>query len=387
MKICLINNLFFPYARGGAEKVVMTIARGLLRAGHEVTIITSRPWFKKRASLNENGPTIYYIRSFYYYLDKIPKFFRLIWHLYDMFDPINFFKVRRILKLEKCQAVITNNLMGISYLVPLAIKNLQLKHIHHVHDIQLIHPSGILNYGEEKKIESYWSRNYAALASQLFFSPAAVIFPTRWLMDRHLDKIFFIKSKRIVLPNPAAFSPTVSQAQSGKFKFLYLGQIEKHKGLILLIQAFKRVNEKFPQTELIIAGEGSELASAKVKARENDNIKFLGWQKEEQVGELLRSSDSLVVPTLCYENCPAVILEAFSAGLPVMAADLGGIGELLSGNAGILFHPANPAELTEKMVWAVENKKNLSEYAKKGREKAVLFRVENYIKELETLIE
>jgi glycosyltransferase involved in cell wall biosynthesis len=384
MKICLINNLYEPYVKGGAEKVAALIAEGLRAAGYEVFIITTKPSGGLRKS--DCGNRIYYLNSLYYNLGKFSKWLRFFWHLWDMFNVINYFKVKNILKKEKCQAVITNNLMGIGFSVPLAIRRLKIKHLHLVHDLQLIHPSGLLCFGAENLIEKLAARNYASLVSWLFASPAVVIFPSRWLRDQHLDKIFFIKSKRIILPNPvapAAVAAGAGQRQSaGAFKFLYLGQIEKHKGVGLLIQAFKMVKEKFGQAELLVAGAGSELAELKSQAEEGSGIKFLGWQNEKRMGELLASCHALVLPTLCYENCPTVILEAFSAGLPVLAADLGGISELVGGQAGVLFKPGDVLDLAEKMVWLVENRNNLAEMIKAGEEKAARCGVENYVREL-----
>jgi len=394
MKICLINNLYQPFNRGGAERITEIIAHGLLKAGHEVFIITTKPrvGFSPPAGGLNLEFRIFYLRSFYYNLNKYSKFFRLVWHVWDMFNFINYFRIKKILKKEKCEAVITNNLMGVGFLTPLAIKRLKLKYLHIVHDIQLIHPSGLLQFGRENIINRQWARNYAGLMSQIFAAPKIVIFPSRWLRDRYLDKIFFIKSKRIVLPNPAPplNLPLIKGENKGEgdnnFKFLYLGQIEKHKGVNLLIQSFKKVKEKFPLAKLIIAGDGSNLDQVKIEAGPDQSIKFLGRQSESELGRLLRTSQCLVLPTLCYENCPTVILESFSAGLPVIAADLGGISELIGENTGLLFRPGNAADLADKMAWAIENKNDLAEMAKAGRIKAESYSVENYIKELEGLI-
>lgn len=387
MRICLINNLYEPYARGGAEKITKIIAQGLIQAGHEVLVITTKPSGEKISGLGR-ALKIYYLNSWYYNLGKLPKFLRLLWHLWNMFDIVSYFKIKKILRREKCGAVITNNLMGLGFLTPLVIRRLKLKHLHLVHDMQLIHPSGLLLFGQEKIIDRIWARNYAGLTSRLLASPRAVIFPSRWLRDRYLDKIFFIKSKRVVLPNPLAPPTAVNFKTAGdNFKFLYLGQIEKHKGLNLLIQAFKKVKEKFPRVELIIAGAGAELENTKLEAQGDDSIKFFGRINEAQVNELLHAGHSLVVPTLCYENCPTVILESFSAGLPVLAADLGGISELLGEDAtGLLFRPGNAADLVDKMEWAISHRDELDRMARAGREKAKQYSVENYIKELERLI-
>ncbi|RLC36433.1 hypothetical protein DRH27_05245, partial [Candidatus Falkowbacteria bacterium] len=74
MKICLINNLYKPFNRGGAETIAQLCALGLESYGNEVFIITTRPRFKKINYKNNNK--IYYINSIFFYLNKIPFFLR-----------------------------------------------------------------------------------------------------------------------------------------------------------------------------------------------------------------------------------------------------------------------------------------------------------------------
>ena len=123
--------------------------------------------------------------------------------------------------------------MGIGFLTPLAIKNLKIKHLHIAHDIQLIHPSGLMYYGKERIINSFFAKIYANLCRLLFGSPDAVIFPSRWLKDLYINRKFFVKSKINVLPNPVEAAAGQFGERSVIFKFLFLGQIEKHKGVFL----------------------------------------------------------------------------------------------------------------------------------------------------------
>jgi len=383
MKICLINNLYQPFNRGGAERVVETIANGLIKAGHEVFIICTKPRFSKLRITNYKL-RIYYLNSLYYNLNKLPKFFRLVWHLWDMFDIVGYFKIKKILQRENCDAVIANNLMGVGFLAVPAVKRLKIKLIQIVHDIQLIHPSGLLRFGEENKINTLLARNYAGLMSRIVDSPDIVIFPSRWLMDIHLDKIFFIKSKRIVLPNPIETSrKAIGGNSAAGFKFIFIGQIEEHKGVFLLIEAFKTIKRKYPEAELTIAGNGSKRTEAEALGA---GVKFLDWPGEAAADKLLSSSHCLVYPSLVYENCPNAIQRALAAGLPVLASELGGIPELLSKNAGILFKPADVEKLAEKMEWIINNQENLNEIITAGKEKAALFRIDNYLKEILKLI-
>ena len=384
MKICLINNLYQPFNRGGAERVVETIANGLIKAGHEVFIICTKPRFSKLRITNYKL-RIYYLNSLYYNLNKLPKFFRLVWHLWDMFDIVGYFKIKKILQRENCDAVIANNLMGVGFLAVPAVKRLKIKLIQIVHDIQLIHPSGLLRFGEENKINTLLARNYAGLMSRIVDSPDIVIFPSRWLMDIHLDKIFFIKSKRIVLPNPIETSrKAIGGNSAAGFKFIFIGQIEEHKGVFLLIEAFKTIKRKYPEAELTIAGNGSKRTEAEALGA---GVKFLDWPGEAAADKLLSSSHCLVYPSLVYENCPNAIQRALAAGLPVLASELGGIPELLSKNAGLLFKPADERALADKMAWVLDNKNNLSAIIQAGQAKAELFKTENYLKEILPLLQ
>ena len=85
MKICLINNLYKPYARGGAERIIELVAEGLEKRGHEVVVVATKPIFKNAECRMPNAEC-YFISGFYYSLGGMPKFLRLFWHLLDMFD-------------------------------------------------------------------------------------------------------------------------------------------------------------------------------------------------------------------------------------------------------------------------------------------------------------
>ena len=381
MKICVINNLYKPFNRGGAEKVMETIIAGLRDAGHKVFIITTNPRFGNFKLENENLD-IYHINSSYYNLNKFSNYSKFFWHILDVFNFVSYFKIKKILRSERCDAVITNNLMGVGFLTPMAVGSLKIKHLHIVHDIQLIHPSGLMYYGEEGIIDNFFAKLYSNVCRRLFAGTPAVIFPSRWLKDFYLKRNFFAQSKIQVLPNPVESALAQAGERPGNFKFLFLGQIEKHKGIFLLINAFNRLKEKYPEVELLIAGDGSQLERAHKLAAENENIKFLGWLGGEAAAESLNSSHCLVYPSLVYENCPNAIQRAIVAGLPVLASDLGGIPELLNKNTGKLFKPADEKDLVEKMSWMIENRNNLNNLGEAGQRQVAVFKTENYIKVL-----
>ncbi len=391
MKICLINNLYQPYNRGGAETVVELMAHGLRQAGHQVFLITTKPYFSKfpisQATQDLAKPDnfqfpIFYINSIFYNLSKTPEFIRIFWHIWDMFDLISYFRVKKILKKEKPDVVITHNLKGLGYLIPRAVAGLKIKQVHYLHDIQLIYPSGLMIYGQEKKINGFLAGIYQQICRWLFGSPHIVISPSHWLLNFHEQNNFFKNSKKIVFKNPVAFALTdlttpLPRDDSFSYKFLFVGQIEAHKGVLFLLKVFK----KFSQHQLLIAGDGSLAAATKKLVDKNNNIKFLGRLNHEKLMEILMAVDCLIVPSLCYENSPTIIRLAQKVGLPVLAADIGGISELVKDNR-MLFKPADEKDLLDKIDWVIKNNNEVKKIGIKSREEFKNYNLENYTNKL-----
>jgi len=391
MKICLINNLYKPYQRGGAERIVELIAEGLQDQGHDVFVITTKPMHVHAKCKMQNAKCkIYYINGLYFNLNSLPKIFRLFWHLGDMFDIGSYFKVKSILEKEKPDIVMTHNLKGVGYLIPRAIKCLGIKHIHTLHDIQLLHPSGLMIYGKESQINSILAKLYANICRWLFASLDVAISPSKWLLEMHANKRFFQDAKKAVLINPTLPPSALTLVRKrgkerGVFRFLYVGQIEDHKGVIFLINTFQILCEDLESNidcELIIVGEGSKIKLAKRLAGNNENIKLLGRKNKEEVEKLMQIVDCLVVPSLCYENSPTVIYEALGVGLPTIASRIGGIEELIHGSAGILFKPGNEGDLMYQMKWAIKNRQELHKIGELGKQKIKQFSLDNYIRKL-----
>jgi len=348
MKIVLINNLYAPWSRGGAERIAEKTVEGLEKAGHEVFVITTAP-------TGSRTPNIFYLPSLFYNLEKYPFSVRFFWHLWDILNFTNYFKIKKILQEQKPDLVITNNLQGIGFLLPRLLRRLKIKHIHILHDIQLLHPSGLMFWGQEKLLNSPHAKIYQALMRRLLGSPIVVISPSKWLLAEHEKRGFFNYSKKVVLPNYFSERRLVENTKykihNTKYNFLYVGQIEEHKGVKFLVETFiKFLSENNQQAELIIVGGGSRLDELKKIAADKKQIKILGRKNAGEVAELMLSSDCLIVPSLCYENSPTVIYEAIAAGLPVIGARLGGITELLEVAGGILFEPGNQNDLLEKMT-------------------------------------
>lgn len=366
MKIALVNNLYFPYNRGGAEQVVFKMAEDFRALGNEVFIITTRP--KKITARrpgknteqindesNQGGEKIYYFPSGYYNLAERSLLWRNFWQLTNILNLKKYLALKSLLKSERPDLVITHNLMGLGFSLPRLLRKLKIKHEHFLHDIQLIHPSGLIFYGQEKKIDSLSAKIYQILTRYLFSSPAKIISPSRWLLERHQERGFFKNSPTEVRPFKKlekSSNLNESTKKNQLKKFLFVGQIEYHKGIFLLIEAFKKTSNS--NLSLTIVGDGQKLEQAQSAAAGDERINFLGRVNFEEAQKIIKNHEALIVPSLCYENSPTIIYEAKNNGLIIIASNLGGIPELLEAN-DYLFKP-EAQKLTEilKLV-SIEN--------------------------------
>ena len=127
--------------------------------------------------------------------------------------------------------------------------------------------------------------------------------------------------------------------------FLYVGRLDELKGIKVLFEAWKLMGADAPH--LIVCGKGP-LEDWCNRQAQGLNIEMKGYVEHRNVREIISQSDALVLPTLWYEGFPMTIVEAFSAGIPVICSDLGNSGSLIEdGITGWKFKAGSPEGLIE----------------------------------------
>ncbi|EKD47448.1 MAG: glycosyltransferase [uncultured bacterium] len=394
MKIGIISNLYPPYQRGGAEHVVVRTVESLMDKGQDIFVITGKP-ISQRGTLEKDTDATERIyrfspRNLYFTLYDYKNIWlvRLLWHIIDTIISFETTEIEKVLFREKPNAVITHNLKGIGLRTSRLIQYMGIPHIHVMHDLQLIYPSGLLIHGKEHE-SAIFKPAYAVyrfFTRRAFGKPDCVIFPSKFLLEKYQEFKFLKGVKSIVIPNPApTFNVEIrTERMPGSLRLLFVGQLERHKGIRLLIKAFKKL--KF-DAFLNIAGEGTERAYVEREAKANKPITDLGFVSMEQLIDCLKSADALIVPSLCYENSPTVIYEALSAGVPVIASDIGGVGELMDdGKNGFLFEPGNADDLVKKIVLMNEQKEEFGKRAQEIKATIDPYSLESYTAKLLELI-
>ncbi len=357
MKIGIITNLYPPHTRGGAENVIVRTVEQLLAMGHDVFLITGQP--KKNGvgialgKMSVERVYRFFPKNIYFTLDDYRHAWsvRLLWHVIDAFSSSGSSAVSQILADEKPDVVITHNLKGIGLRIPKAIQAMHIPHVHILHDLQLITPSGLRIFGKEK--EPWYAKPglmmYRAICRARMGTPALVLSPSQFLLDEHAHSRFFrgIDARFFPNPSPKPLDVVRDTHRSGPFRMMFLGQLGHHKGLPFLLDAFAKYSG---DARLHIVGGGPLRALVEERARSDKRIVYLGYTPQEEIARCVAAVDAVVVPSLCYENSPTVIYEALSAGVPLIASRIGGVGELIQdGKTGVLFAPGNEDDLLRAM--------------------------------------
>jgi glycosyltransferase involved in cell wall biosynthesis len=135
------------------------------------------------------------------------------------------------------------------------------------------------------------------------------------------------------------FAPSFSlSGQRVPGRILFLGRLCEGKGVFLLLEALAKLSRKHPDAHLVCGGDG-DLDAVRAAAKRlgvADRVEVVGWIDGKRKAELLASSSLYALPSFA-EGMPMSILEAMSAGLPVVATPVGGIPEAVAhGEEGLL---------------------------------------------------
>ena len=166
-----------------------------------------------------------------------------------------------------------------------------------------------------------------------------------------------LPAERIVIkPNFVDARRPAQRARSG---LLFVGRLSAEKGIHVLAGALGLAAVK-----LRAAGEGPEGETL----RGMEGATLLGALPAESVRTEMEGAVALVLPSICYENFPRTIVEAFSSGLPVIASRIGALAEIVTeGRTGLLFEAGNPADLAAKMAWALAHPGEMAEMGRQAR--------------------
>jgi glycosyltransferase involved in cell wall biosynthesis len=368
MRILIINT--YCYLRAGAERHAIGLGNLLENSGHDVYYFG----MKSSDNLQCKGEQ-YFVSEIDYrkvfqrktFLNSIKVIMR---SCYSIEAKKNISKLLDLIKPDIVHLHSIRHHLTKSILPEIAKRNIPV--VWTLHDYKEICPNTVLYNGKmicEKckgrryhNVIKYRCKKNSVRSSIITYFESIVndrpkyedivdiyISPSKFLRDKFIEHGYH-PEKIIRIPNFLELDTFTPEFESDNY-LLFIGRLEREKGLETLIEGFAK-SDYASSFELKIAGSGTMENELKdLIAKMNiPNIKLEGFKKGDELENLTRRAKAIIIPSEWYENYPFSGLEAMAYGKPVVASRLGGLPEIVEENkTGFLFEPFNSGQLSEKI--------------------------------------
>ena len=154
-----------------------------------------------------------------------------------------------------------------------------------------------------------------------------------------------------IIPNGIDLSRYTASREVSKDKnILYIGRLEKRKGVKYLIKAYRTLAQEHPDVSLVIAGDGPDREKLEELADDLPNVVFLGYISDDKKLQLLNSATVFCSPALFGESFGIVLLEAMACNVPTLAGDNPGYRSVLKPQVDVsLVNPKHTHEFAQKL--------------------------------------
>lgn len=350
LRFCMVTTFYPPYHFGGDAIGIQRLARGLVRRGHHVTVVHDVDAFSTLAHhapggvAPDDGVRTVPLRSGF---GGISPFLT-----HQLGQPVlTRGKLRAILAPGNFDVVNFHNVSLIGGPGVLSYGGDAVR-LYMAHEHWLVCPTHVLwRHGRERctgreclrctlsyrRPPQLWrATNY--LARQLSRMDAVI---TMSEFSRAKHREFGLERETEVLPyflpdpepgvmprslTTQAAPPTTSERPY----FLFVGRLEKIKGLDDVIPAFR----EYQDADLVIAGDGEYASTLRALAADLPNVRFLGRVGPDDLRQYYERAIALIVPSECFETFGIVLIESFREGTPVIARRLGPFPEIVQQSGG-----------------------------------------------------
>jgi glycosyltransferase involved in cell wall biosynthesis len=168
--------------------------------------------------------------------------------------------------------------------------------------------------------------------------------PSRFTLQAHRERGFTWPIRHLPYFLPETDAPAAEPADTGRPYFLFVGRLERLKGVQVLVEVFRTYRE----ADLVVVGEGTYGAELRRQAGDLAHVRFVGRVHPSELPSLYAGAIALLVPSIGYEVFGIVILEAFAQRTPAIVHDLGALPEVIEESGGG-FAYRTPGELVEAM--------------------------------------
>ena len=347
-RFCFITTFYPPFNFGGDGIGVQRLARAIAKRGHAVTVlhdadaydVLARGARPRMAPPDPYGVRVVTLRS------RLPLLSTLLTQQTG-YPVVNGSRLRHLVEDGDFDVIIFNNvsLIGgpgiLAYGQATGAVKLYIAHEH-----WLVCPTHVLwRHGRER------CDHRECLRCQLHHHRPPQLWRHTRLLDCSLDHVdafiamsefsrrkhleFGFPRDMIVLPYflPDDDRPVVAEDDEPPQRrpyFLFVGRLEAIKGLDDVIPLFGR----YPEADLLIAGDGTHGATLRALAAGIPNVRFLGRVEAGDLARYYRHALGLIAPSVCYETFGIIVIESFRHGTPVLARRIGPLPEIVGQSGG-----------------------------------------------------
>ncbi|MFD1811239.1 glycosyltransferase family 4 protein [Rhodococcus gannanensis] len=372
MKVLIVSWEYPPVVVGGLGRHVHHLATELVKAGHEVVVLSRRPTGTDAST----HPTITHIS------DGV-----LVVAVAE--DPAHFVFGEDMLAwtLAMGHAMVR---AGVGLARP-GIGEGWRPDVVHAHDWLVAHPAiALAEYYDVPLVSTLHATEAGRHSGWLSGVINRQVHSVEWWLANESDSIITC-SASMEEEVTALYGPNLSPVtvirngidvatwsfrerapRSGPPRLLFVGRLEYEKGVQDAIAALPRIRRSHPGTTLAVAGEGTQYEWLREQARTHRvlrSVNFLGSLDHAELLGWLHGADAIVLPSR-YEPFGIIALEAAAAGTPLVASTAGGLGEaVVDGVTGLSFQPGDVDGLTSAVREALDDPQATQQRALAARER------------------
>jgi glycosyltransferase involved in cell wall biosynthesis len=396
----MITTFYPPYNFGGDGIYIYRLTNELAKRGHYVDVVHCENAYRL---MQKNGAKGDYPNHTNVRIFRLKSSAGFLSPLLTYLTSVPFFK-------KKIKSLIEENGYDVIHYHNMSLIGLKaLKHgntlkLYTMHEHWLVCPMHVLwKFNREvcttrscllcslitKRPPQLW--RYTGLQDRMLTHVDGFISPSRFTKRQHHELGLNIPIRHIpyFLPranNDDETSNRQTVSSNSRPYFLFVGRLEKIKGLQNLIPVFKQHKEY----DLLVAGEGEYGNALRYSAKDVPNIRFLGKLSHEKLRNLYKGAVAVIVPSICYEVFGIIIIESYAMKTPVIVNNLGALPEVIEDSSGGIVY-SNNEELVRAMQ-RLANDKNLrdemgnrghSAYLKYWSEVSHIEQYLDYIEELQ----
>jgi glycosyltransferase involved in cell wall biosynthesis len=362
MKVLILTHYFQPHI-GGIEIVAYNQAKGLVKRGHQVTIITSKIGEEVEKEIVD-GIKVIRVKA----LNFPEKYLRVP---YPIFYPKLLLRLKE--EIKDSDVINTHGIVWMhSFFSAIISRIFQKPIVLSQHNTYINYKNPVLRIIE--KIADNTIGRYTLNSADHIIAVSGETKKYVLSIAKKLNNISILYNG----VNFKRFKPIRNKKiVRKKFKInlegficLTIRRITFKNGIDNFLQVAKSFNKKRKDMLFVLGGTGPDTEMVKKYIRENhlSNTKLLGFVSNEELPDYYALSDIFILPSKTGEGFPMVVIEAFASGLPVIGTNTGGQIEVIRDNqTGFIVEPNEPKQISKKIEYLSENKKLLKEMSKHCR--------------------